>query len=296
MIRKRWCTAAALGLAVGAITVFHLSNLTGHSSQCSGRQPIQSHGCSSNDVYEQLNEERKHHLQQVCQSNGSYGRKLHFASVKKEMFYFRFEGLNWCPVFKAASTSVNEHMCPMYYDEEICNPKDRGIGGVGDLWRGRIQFTRPVNGTNFIVVRNPFHRVLSGYNNKLGEWASGNAMYVDDMYEHMIVPHRALPQHLIPHKAQLKAAALVKSKEHYETGKAPDLNPDNPYEHPLRATFPEFISALISGWVDDHWISVNNYCAPCTSNYQYIIKVEDFSCEFNSFLAATGQAQAYSKV
>ena len=248
------------------------------------------HNCSSTESFIQLNDKRKLHLEKVCQGDVKYNRELYLEPEKKDMFYFRKAGLNWCPVFKAASTNVNEHMCPLYYGDDIC--KNKGGIGVRKLWRGNSEFTEPINGTDFIVVRNPFHRVLSGYNNKLGHFGPSNTIHVDDMYEYMILPHRPLPQHLIPIKARLKRKAVHKSKRQYNTKKEPLLDPDNPYEHPLQATFPEFISALISGWVNNHWISVNNYCAPCTSNYTYILKVEDFTCEFDNFLNATGETKA----
>ena len=64
---------------------------------------------------------------------------------------------------------------------------------------------------------------------------------------------------------------------------------DNPYLNPLSPTFEEFVTALLLGFGNEHWIPVNLYCSPCYgAGYNYIIRTEDYDCEFNNMLHILG--------
>ena len=230
----------------GGLTVPGMSELCGGDSfscnnQCLDFEAKPRHNCSSVEGFLRLNDQRKQHLENMCQGGGvTYERKLLFKLRHKEILYFKKVGLTWCPSFKAASSNVNAHLCPLYYGDEICKNKSRN--GV-NMWRKNPEIKRPIRGTKFIVVRDPFRRVLSGYNDKLGNFREKS--FVGIMYDSMIVPYRSLPKQLEPIKEKLKMEAKHKSLVRHKTGIEPPLNPDNPYEHPLKATFPELISALL---------------------------------------------------
>eukprot|EP00116_Pleurobrachia_bachei_P000393 sb/3460655/ len=65
---------------------------------------------------------------------------------------------------------------------------------------------------------------------------------------------------------------------------------DNPYLNPISATFDEFVRGVIAGFVpgSNHWKPAAEYCTPCGMNYAYIIKSEEYTCEFDHFLRAIG--------
>ena len=247
--------------------------------------------CSGSEGFKKENQRRKEHLENICKSGEMFNnRKLHIEARAKEMFYFDKVKYGWCPSYKAASSSVISHLCPLYYETERCQDKKRN---GAELWRKNSFTNREGRDSikNFIVVRDPFTRILSAFKDKLENFRE--SYYITWMYNDMIIPNRPIPQHLSAKKPELKESAKRKSIEKHKSmenphhpGPYPD--PNNPYENPLRATFPEFISSVIMGLVDPHWTSVNLYCAPCHQKFDYIIKVSDFTCEFNNFLKETG--------
>ena len=44
---------------------------------------------------------------------------------------------------------------------------------------------------------------------------------------------------------------------------------------------------------NEHWIPATEYCGPCsaTSHFQYVIKTENFDCEFNQMLLVTNNQE-----
>ena len=63
----------------------------------------------------------------------------------------------------------------------------------------------------------------------------------------------------------------------------------NPYLNPISATFPEFIKNLLTDhWRNEHWAEMTERCAPCKMDYEFILKTEDYACEFPMFLDEIG--------
>ena len=49
-------------------------------------------------------------------------------------------------------------------------------------------------------------------------------------------------------------------------------DPDNPLDNPRGPTFVEFIkTVLIDGVMDQHWQSMERYCAPCAMDYDVVV-------------------------
>ena len=42
----------------------------------------------------------------------------------------------WCPSYKACSSNINAHLCPLFYDMAYC---ERNLGAM--IWRKSHQFT-----------------------------------------------------------------------------------------------------------------------------------------------------------
>jgi len=288
------------------------------SKLCLDFEPKPEQTCSSTKTFLELNEKRKQRLEKVCQGGVNYGRKLHYGMKQKEAIYFGKAMYKWCPSYKAATSNLNRHLCPLGYNDRVCYPKEfrkdpfpkdqqmwRNPKATLDLYRkihngeshpfiSAKEFIVPSHNeadyTKFIVVRDPFTRALSGFLDKIDRFREKG--YVDSMYDHMIIKNRPLPQHLQDKQTKLIETAKKKSNQavKQKTDKGIELDPHNPYEHPLKATFPEFINGLVTGWSDPHFLSANNYCAPCQTKYDYIVKVDDFTCEFHNFLKATNQS------
>lgn len=95
----------------------------------------------------------------------------------------------------------------------------------------------------FLIVRHPFERVLSAYRDKL-EHKDGREYYFRRYGLHIKRVYR----------------------QHWQDKEEP--------------TFEEFLSFLAKNMIfDEHWKPITVQCAPCTIQYDYVIKTESFTEE-----------------
>ena len=273
--------------------------------------------CSSQPDFITLTLLRRAHLYSMCNKdkrpeqppvNGSYNVKtttILEEHDRVEMFYYDELHYGWCPVFKSCSSRVNSFFCPLYYNQAYC---EKRYGA--DIWRKKLpNFKLPSklkdwpwkDLSTFVVVRDPFSRILSAYRDKLenfrpNELVESNEALVNFIFNVLIAPRRFIGyQHQgydKDQKAKLLNKAKRKANERYAAPhKKMHTDHNNPYETPLYATFPEFIGAVVSGTMNEHWVPASVYCTPCRYKYDYIIKADNFACEFNHFLNNTGHPE-----
>lgn len=226
--------------------------------------------------------ERNQHTQIWC--------KGHPNALKSPREIWHYEkvgesGINWCPVFKAASSSTSAFFCPLYYD------KCQDLGA--QIWRNNNHFGAIPKAKNLIVVRHPFERLLSAYRDKI-QSPNPNDPFLVPVMRDIVSKFRKVDvsnKKDILDKAIIEAADYLRAQPGFNRGHLSFVkDSDNPYLNPISATFEEFVRGVIDDFVpgSNHWRPAINYCAPCGMNYEYIIKSEEYTCEFDHFLRAIG--------
>ncbi|CRL06910.1 CLUMA_CG019471, isoform A [Clunio marinus] len=183
--------------------------------------------------------------------------------------------LVWCNVFKAASTSwmYNFNLLAGY------SPQFLKKSQVVPLTLARKKYPRPSvaqlsealnTSISFLIVRHPFERLLSAYNDKL--------------------------KYALPHTFHQKLGNMIVRKYR----KAVNFERADNAFHPLMnsvhsknqhskqrklgsrwPTFPEFVDFLLfeakaNTYLDMHWTPVTNFCTPCQVKFDVIAKFETF--------------------
>lgn len=189
--------------------------------------------------------ERREHLNRECEKN-------HLKNVLKpnaREFILSHE-LAWCAIFKSASTIWMYFMNILGgYD---INYLQRTIATPVNLARKR--FPRPSieelndaleNSISFLIVRNPFERLLSAYRNKFED--GKNAYY------------------------KILGDTIVKQFRENTNDKNNTSGP----------TFKEFLQYIVYRYkaqkaFDEHWAPYWKFCTPCSINFTLIVKLETF--------------------
>ena len=138
-----------------------------------------------------------------------------------------------------------------------------------------------------MITRNPLDRLLSAYRDKIevGVGRDGARMYIDMMVYDMMASNRYVPPQNVHKKKEYLKSARYKL-DMYLKGYKQERDPENPYEEPIVPTFTEFVHAVLTGTNNEHWRSSAETCGVCNpdNDFRYILKVEDYDCEFNNFL------------
>ncbi|XP_053676451.1 carbohydrate sulfotransferase 11-like [Anopheles nili] len=242
-----------------------------HHSPPAGSDVLGSNHSTLNPVYEYSDEmnaaaetdfnERRMMLWNVCAEHRIIGK---YPLNAWEFFISPGHGIAWCNIFKAASSTW------MYYFNILGGYSvqylQRTKASPIDLARKR--FPRPTanelndyisNTISFLIVREPFERLLSAYRNKLE--GCRNKYY------------------------KLLGEQIVKKfrKSHPVKGVKPPHGP----------TFREFLEFLVShyrsgGRFDEHWSPVYSFCTPCSINFTLIAKMETFQRDSEYIIRQAG--------
>ncbi|XP_053667015.1 carbohydrate sulfotransferase 13-like [Anopheles marshallii] len=238
------------------------------------QQPPPSDGSNHstlNPVYEYSDEmnaaaetdfnERRMMLWNVCADHRIIGK---YPPNAWEFFISPGHGIAWCNIFKAASSTW------MYYFNILGGYSvqylQRTKASPIDLARKR--FPRPTanelndyisNTISFLIVREPFERLLSAYRNKLE--GCRNKYY------------------------KLLGEQIVK--------KFRKSHPLKGAKAPHGPTFREFLQFLVShyrsgGRFDEHWSPVYSFCTPCSINFTLIAKMETFQRDSEYIIRQAG--------
>lgn len=190
--------------------------------------------------------ERREHLWKACEKN-----HLKNVLMPNSREFILSHELAWCTIFKSASTSWMYFMNILAgYDIKYLQ---RTVATPVNLARKR--FPRPSldelnealeNSISFMIVREPFERLLSAYRNKFED--GKNAYY------------------------KILGDAIVKQFRQH----ASEKNDTN-----VGPSFKEFLQYILYRYetkkqFDEHWCPYWKFCTPCSINYTVIIKLETF--------------------
>ncbi|XP_055295890.1 carbohydrate sulfotransferase 11 isoform X2 [Sitodiplosis mosellana] len=243
------------------------AGVMGKATQYSPALPIPSSTTTVNPIYEYGEEkvavaerafqQRRDHLWKTCTKYDMVDR---YPPNAWEFFISSGHGIAWCNVFKAASSTW------MYYFNILGGYDVQFLQRTkaSPLELARKRFPRPsdtelnealFNSLSFLIVREPFERLLSGYRNKL---ESRRNKYYKLLGDHIIKDFR----------------------------KGNKRKPPGP-------TFKEFILFLIDNYkkgerFDEHWTPIYSFCTPCSINYTLIAKVETFQRDTEYIIRQSG--------
>ena len=243
--------------------------------------------CSTDrEIFLKLIQGRRELVQERCKSLKQYKQQY---APREKWFLDKTgtKGVVWCPIFKAASTFTEAHFCPRYFSDEIC---DGHIAAGNWRTKGFDKKKAPAGTPKLLTVRNPFDRVLSAYRDKIEALRPQNP-YRGPIFNEIVRHHRFISFEDRNNRDKLLNEAREMSKTGpYERGVSVYVKGStNPYLNPISATFPEFIKNLLTDhWRNEHWAEMTERCAPCTMDYEFILKTEDYACEFPMFLDAIG--------
>jgi chondroitin 4-sulfotransferase 11 len=145
---------------------------------------------------------RRQHLWDICERNRLAGK---LSPNAWEFFISPGHGIAWCNVFKAASTTWMYYMNILagydlkYLQRTVATP----------LELARKRFPRPSvedlhealeNSISFLIVREPFERLLSAYRNKMEE---GRNTYYKLLGDQIVKKFRLQPQKTVSCEAFL---------------------------------------------------------------------------------------------
>ncbi|XP_063674689.1 uncharacterized protein LOC134811621 [Bolinopsis microptera] len=245
--------------------------------------------CPNTEKFTEVNEQRLAWVQSQCRDTLTDSVRSKISDITERLFYFPKSQLGWCPVFKAASSNVFAHFCHDYFDDETCKNKrvkEKGFkGGFRELDDFIEKDPPPIEEKRFLVVRDPFRRLLSLYRNKV-ELLSHPAyreIYVDFMVHHRPISGQ-------PNGEKRSAAwKAISYAEGMTEGRRPRKpQGDNPYLYPPYPTFREIVDATLAGWRNVHLIPASQICGPCGSTkYDFLLKAETFDCDLKNMFNTT---------
>ncbi|XP_055591852.1 carbohydrate sulfotransferase 11-like [Uranotaenia lowii] len=237
--------------------------LTATSSNHSTLNPVYEYSEELNTAAEADFNDRRTVLWNICAEHRIIGK---YPPNAWEFFISPGHGLAWCNIFKAASSTW------MYYFNILGGYDVRFLQRTrsSPIDLARQRFPRPStaelndylsNTISFLIVREPFERLVSAYRNKLE--GCRNKYY------------KLLGEQIIK-----------KFRKKAKDGKSPVKYPKGP-------TFREFLQFLVShyksgGRFDEHWSPVYSFCTPCSINFTLIAKVETFQRDTEYIIRQAG--------
>ncbi|ODM96899.1 Carbohydrate sulfotransferase 8 [Orchesella cincta] len=172
-------------------------------------------------------------------------------------------GIIWCKVPKAGSTTLTKMFLRLAGSKNYKN-NTRVHKLLRDFYPripNKLMLDKMKTTKSFLVVRDPFERILSAYRDKLESY-NRDLVYRDGFY------HETYGRFMVqqPHSKQTNLSS---------NGNATASIRKEP-------TWNEFIAYLLKTPVsryDEHWMPITKLCSPCNVQFDYIIKMENFEKE-----------------
>uniref|UniRef100_A0A336LSE2 Carbohydrate sulfotransferase n=1 Tax=Culicoides sonorensis TaxID=179676 RepID=A0A336LSE2_CULSO len=231
--------------------------------------PIYEYSEEMNAAAEHDFNERRITLQEGC---AKWKLSNKFPVNSWEFFISPGHGLAWCNIFKAASSAW------MYYFNILggYNVQYLQRTKASPLELARKRFPRPSqpeliealsSSVSFLIVREPFERLLSAYRNKLE--GCRNKYY------------KLLGEQIVRKFRRDKNNKPINNKKAHKLSK---------HSGP---TFKEFLQFLVhhyktGGRFDEHWSPIYTFCTPCSINLTLIAKTETFQRDTEYIIRQAG--------
>ena len=148
----------------------------------------------------------------------------------------------------------------------------------------------------FIVVRHPFDRLVSAYNDKMliqteyNPWLKLYAVYKFRLGR--LLKSMTYFRRLCPNGTFFSSELHLKNRTHLTATKSSyrcqnwDPEDVNLLEilRQTPVTFKEFVSLVLEYHSDNHWRSMFESCEPCSINYDFVGHIETFSVDYAPIL------------
>ena len=235
----------------------------------------------------------------ISNTSDKIGRNLRKNVLNpKRFFWFPSEAIAYCPVFKSATSTWQNHLLEVVnFSEEVKSDvkskhhqhRDRllHLGAVNPsitTWNDYIsRLPVPNNFVGFIVVRHPFERLVSAFRDKLERNNLEEPFYYNKFGKPFVKKYR-------------KKAIEVLGEEYFSEANnygTPIQVKDNRRPNSDLPSFWEFSQSVIDSYkIDDHWRPIVEHCSICNKlslkAYNYILKFEELEKEEDMFLIHTG--------
>jgi len=218
---------------------------------------------------------RSAHIRAVCQDmRGNKERddcglkyeskEFSFSQYLKKQFLFDHKtGTTYCFIHKVASSSWMALFARLENNPSFLS----WVSQTGSYYTVKARMSSSTNIVahntaqtdlfSFMVVRNPFDRILSAYRDRILRGDSNQAL-------------QHVPLILTNHTSEdiIKDGKVI-----------------------VFPTFDAFVGYLIEGAIDPHWEAFYSACAPCLIDYDAIVKLENAPPEENYVLEKSGMGQ-----
>lgn len=211
---------------------------------------------SNEKIYEDELERRRNQVWNVCVKNHLQNKGEPNAW---EFFIDNKHNIVWCNIFKAASSvwmynfNLLGGYSPYFMQKSFRVPL---------IVHARLKFPRPTvnqlnealkNSLSFIIVRDPFERLLSAYRDKIEGFR--NKFY------------KRIGRFIVfKYRTEVKPSVTQVSDIHSRLKKK---------QQEIGPTFSEFINYVSdSTTFDEHWAPYHSFCTPCHVNFTVIAKTE----------------------
>ncbi|XP_018014307.1 carbohydrate sulfotransferase 12-like [Hyalella azteca] len=278
MRQKHWLLLLIFFLGVCLLFV---SRNPGHFSKLDSemeRALLETRELSEMGVFLASQKRRVLRVREACAqgvSKVSYKLALYNLIADKE------QSILFCPIFKSASTSWLIALLEMRGEWTPQNTPDDLNAIRKRVYKILMGFTPSDQDifyqNRFLVVRHPFERLVSCYRDK---FENANKPYYHELHgKRMMRMYRDLGDNPVSRTEVNNLMARA------------DADPDrervlgNPFANPVGPTFTEFIKYVVSKHSDDeHWTPYHHQCAPCSIDYNFILKFENLNKENAQFL------------
>ncbi|XP_021965269.1 carbohydrate sulfotransferase 8 isoform X2 [Folsomia candida] len=167
------------------------------------------------------------------------------------------KSLVWCKVPKAGSTTLTKMFLRLAGAKDISNTTriHKLLRNYYPRLSSKVMTHRIRDSKTFVVVRDPFERILSAYRDKLESYERDLEYRDGYYYDHY-------------------GRFMVKDEKTGMTGNFTTTRKE--------PTWPEFVQYLLKTSVaryDEHWMPITRLCSPCKVDYNIVIKMENFARE-----------------